>query len=280
MKLIVNVDDSGLHPAVGRAVGILAEKGVVTSTSLVANGMDLEAAARLKNVSIGVQLDILRGEPVSHWQHVNSLVDDNGSFLTSPVALFRRYAMGKVDHGQVEQEWRAQIERVVDLGVRPTHISSHKHVHAWPSLTRMVGDLSKYYNIGWVRRPEECSEISRLDKAGLQAKFLNVCGLFTRQVDDVNWTDVFWGITESGADLTPAAFAKYIRHCDCEDGDVVELCCCPGVTVAGDPPIPPFCNPYEISARWRAEFTSLAESDWLEAFAALGMDLVGFADLE
>ncbi len=279
MKLIVNVDDAGIHPAVARAVAILAEKGVVTSASLVANGIDTENASRLENVSLGVHLDILRGQPLSHWQEINSLVDENGSFLKDPVALFRRYAMGKVDHAQVEKEWSAQIEHVIDLGVQPSHLTSHKHVHSWPTLARMAGDLSKKYNIGWVRKPEECSEISRLDKTGLQPKFLNVCGLFTRETDDVNWTDVFWGLQDISSNLTPEAFMEYIKGCDCGEDDVVELCCRPGVTVAGDPPIPPHTNPLQMSTRWRDEFKSLAELNWCDAITTLGFDLTNFKDL-
>lgn len=280
MKLIVNVDDAGLHPAVNRAIEILAEKKVVTSASIVANGLAIEDAARLQGVSLGVHLDILRGQPTYHWQKVNSIVDENGAFLGGPVALFQRYAMGKVEHEHVEREWRAQIEKVMDFGIQPTHLTSHRHVHAWPTLTRMAGDLARQYEIPWVRKPEECSEISRLDKAGLQAKFLNVCGLFSRETTGVNWTDVFWGITDSGSELTPQGFAAYLKRCGNADADaIVELCCCPGVTIAGDPPIPAECNPTEISGIWRTEFESLAENDWQGTFEALGMTLTNFKEL-
>lgn len=281
MKLVVNVDDAGLHPAVTRAVEILAEKGVVTSTSIVATGLDVESAARLDGVSLGVHLDILRGRPLAHWQYVNSIVDDNGSFLINPVALFKRYAVGKVLHEQVELEWRTQIEHVISLGVKPTHLSSHKHVHAWPTLTRMAAKLAGEYEIPWVRKPEECSQISRLDKAGLQAKFLNICGLFDREVDGVNWPDVFWGVTDEGDDLTPEGFMAYMRVCgDVGEDGIVELSCCPGVTIAGDPPIQTFCNPSEISGIWRSEFKSLSELNWMDTFDRMGMELVPFGATE
>lgn len=279
MKLIVNVDDVGLHPAVTRAVEILSEKGVVTSASIVATGLDVETAAALRNVSLGVHLDILRGRPLAHWQYVNSIVDENGSFLINPVVLFKRYAVGKVLHEQVELEWRAQIERVLELGVKPTHLTSHKHVHAWPTLTRMAANLAKEYGIPWVRKPEECSQISRLDKAGLQAKFLNVCGLFDREIDGVNWTDVFWGVTDEGKELTPEGFMSYMKVCgNVGDDATVELSCSPGITIAGDPPIQSFCSPAEISGIWRNEFQSLSEMDWLGTFEKMEMELVQFGE--
>ncbi len=279
MKLVVNVEDAGLHPAVGRAVEILAEEGVVTSASLLATGLDVENAAKLEKVSLGVHLDILRGRPVSHWQSVNSLVDSNGAFLVDPVKLFRLYALGKVEHEHVEKEWRGQIERIIELGVRPTHLTSHKHVHAWPSLSRMAADLSKEYGIDWVRKPEECADIARLDKSGLQSKFQNVCGFFDREVDEVNWTHCYWDANDRGDELTIDGFAEFIQQCDCDNGDVVELCCSPGVTVSGDPAIPDYCNPPKISGIWRNEFESLMEGKWLKLFADMKLDLKSFSDL-
>jgi len=277
MKLIINADDVGLHPAVARAVEILAERGVVTSASIVATGMDVESAVLLEGVSLGVHLDILRGRPLSHWQEVNTLVDENGAFFVNPVILFEKYAKGKFDHEQVEREWSAQIERVIDLGVKPTHLTSHKHIHGWPSLTRMVAGLANRYGIGWVRKPEECSEISLLDKSGIQARFQNVCGFFDREVDEVNWTDGFWSAIDKNTELTIDAFNEYLDgYEEAEEGSIVELCCKPGVTVAGDPPIPLECNPPEISSIWRKQFQSLAEGDWLKTIDRSGMSLTGY----
>lgn len=277
MNLIVNVNDAGLHPAVRRAVEILSEKGVVTSASLLATGMDVEAAAGLQGVSLGVHLDILRGRPVSHWQEVSTLVDENGMFYVDPVKLFRLYAKGKVEHSQVEQEWRAQIERLLELGVELTHVTSYKHVHSWPSLTHIVAGLAREYGIDWVRKPEECEEIARLDKSDMQEKFQNVCGFFDREADDVSWSHCFWEAHAQGVDFSPKSFAEYILQCNCDNDDVIELCCSPGVTVAGDPPIPDYCNPPKISGIWRNEFRSLAEDDWLKTFADLRLVPAGFA---
>lgn len=282
MKIIVNVDDAGVHPGVARAVETLANKGVVTSTSLVANGPDVEGAAGLDCIGLGVHLDILRGRPVGHWQDRKTLVDENGMFLGSPTQLFKRYVMGKLDHGHVEKEWAAQIERVLDLGVKPTHLTSQGHVHAWPTLTRMAGDLATRYNIRWIRKPEECSELTRLDIGGLQTKFLKVCGLFSRDTEEVSWPDLIWGIADQGSALQPESFLEYMKRSKekLEVVDIVEICCRPGLMSAGDPPISNVYGPTNISATWRAEFESLSNPAWLDVFAELGADMVGFGDLD
>lgn len=282
MYVIITVDDLGLHPAVRRAVEKLSGKGVVTGASLVPTGADLEKAAELDGVRCGVHLDILRGRPLMHWQELNTLVDANGVFLGDPVKLFQLYAKGKVDHDQVRKEWSAQIERVMDLGIKPTHLSSHKHVHGWPTLTRMAGDLARRYGIPWVRKPMECTEVARLDKTGIEAKFASVCNLFERETAGVRWPDMLWDVHGTDMSFTATSFARYMRRFGGGDhGDeVVEICCSPGVTVAGDPVIEKTYGATEIAAVWRHEYRSLAEDDWLETLEDLGLSLVGFDQVE
>ena len=106
MKIVINVDDCGVHPAVGRAVSVLAGSGAVTSASIVPGGPDAQAAAGISGVDVGIHLDILRGRPVHPWQEVSTLVDERGDFLGSAVRLFARYAEGRVKHEHVEAEWR------------------------------------------------------------------------------------------------------------------------------------------------------------------------------
>jgi predicted glycoside hydrolase/deacetylase ChbG (UPF0249 family) len=278
MKLIVTADDCGTHPAVARAVKRLAARGLVTSAGLVANGQDIEAAADLKGVALGVHLDVLRGRPVGHWQERATLVDDKGVFFGSAAKLFARYAEGRVEHAHVESEWRAQIERVVALGVRPVYLSSHANVHAWPTLTRIAGDLAAEFGIRWMRTPETCSEISRHDITTSRDKFLNVCGLFNRRTDGVEWPGMVWGLEQTRDGFSPSAFASALDTAtDRLPADaVVELCCRPGVTIAGDPPIDDTYEPTVIAGVWQAHAASLSSEDWPGTWNGLGLEVVGF----
>jgi predicted glycoside hydrolase/deacetylase ChbG (UPF0249 family) len=286
MKLVITVDDCGVHPAVARAAARLAASGLATSACIVANGPYVEGAARLDGLHLGIGLDILRGRPVGHWQERASLVDERGMFLGSATRLFARYSAGDLRHDQVEAEWRAQIERVIDLGVRPTHLSSHANVHAWPTLTRVAGDLAARYGIGWLRTPDECAEVSRLDLSAYRVKFLNVCGLFSRSTPGVAWPALAWPAltwndpAERGG-FFPDRFAERVRNAADTLGPdaVVELCCRPGLTVAGDPPIDAAYDPTVISAIWQEQLASLSGPGWREVFDELGLEPVGFGDL-
>ena len=60
MRLVVNVDDVGLHPAVQRAVERTAAAGIVTSASVMANAPWVREARRLSGIGLGVHLNILR----------------------------------------------------------------------------------------------------------------------------------------------------------------------------------------------------------------------------
>jgi predicted glycoside hydrolase/deacetylase ChbG (UPF0249 family) len=50
-------------------------------------------------------------------------------------------------------EFRAQIEKILQAGIKPTHLDTHKHTHLFPPVLDAVAALSREYGIHWVRRP-------------------------------------------------------------------------------------------------------------------------------
>lgn len=278
MKIIVNVEDVGLHPAVERAVGILKEKGIVTACSIKANEKLAGVPMELAGLDIGIHLDILRGRPLRHWQHVATICDENGSFHSNPAVLFQQYAMGKVDHAHVEMEWREQIESVLGLGITATHLTSYKHVHGWPSLAKIAASLAKEYGIDWIRKPEECSEIAKLDKSGFPSKFQNVCGFFDRETDGVGWTDWMWS-SANGKSFTPDAFVLAVQNEMPKNAEIIELRCRPGILIGGDAPIPHYAGSVRMALRWQTDYKSLTEHDWREVLNRKPFALSGFSEL-
>jgi predicted glycoside hydrolase/deacetylase ChbG (UPF0249 family) len=49
------------------------------------------------------------------------------------------------------REFAAQIEWALDHGLRPTHLDSHRHAHAFPPIFEGVQKLAKHYNVPFVR---------------------------------------------------------------------------------------------------------------------------------
>ena len=51
------------------------------------------------------------------------------------------------------EELKAQVERILAVGLRPTHLDTHKHTHLLPAVLEAVARLSQEFRIPWVRRP-------------------------------------------------------------------------------------------------------------------------------
>ena len=274
MHLIVNIDDVGLHPAVQRAVEAGAERGVVTSASLVANGPFLEDARAVTGIGLAAHLNLLRGEPLSPETDVPSLVGPDGKFLGRYMALFWRYYTGGIRAEEVELEWDRQIQKLLDMGFSLTHLDSEKHIHAWPGLMAIACRLAKKHGLRWVRRPREAIPLSRLDAGAWRARALNFwCSRYSPPAE-VSCPDAVWGIADMGRDFTVSRFRQTAasltsvtpdpaKIADQQDRSVLEIICHPGDTRPTDPPLPAAFGPMKVESLWQAEFQSLMQEDWL-----------------
>ncbi len=294
LAIIINVDDLGLHPAVHRAVADLAGRGTVTSTTLLANGPAFEHAVGLHRqiieqgapLGIGVHCNVLRGRPLSPPAQVSTLTGGNGLFLGSYPALFARYVSNRIDYQQLENEWRAQIRRVVDAGIRPTHLDSEKHTHAWPAFMRIAQKLAAEFNIHWVRRPRERSPLTRLDTPGIRCSFLNACASLHKKHPDVAWPDTVWGIADQKDNLLPEALDRHLDAWAAKSGGtkktaprVLEICCHPGLPVPEDPALPAEFGHMRVDQQWTAEYQSLATANWKKIFRRHNARLVHYGQL-
>lgn len=146
MRLMVNGDDFGFSP--GQNLGIIKAhaKGILTSTSAMANGEYLEDALTLAksypNLAIGVHLLIDCGKPILPVSQIKTLVGDNGLFLKH-----RKDSLIDVNHHEVFLEWCAQIDKIMSFGVTPTHLDGHHHMHLHPSLLSTTLEVAKKYNL-------------------------------------------------------------------------------------------------------------------------------------
>ncbi len=154
-RLIVNADDFGLTANVNRAILDGHCRGVITSTSLLANGEAFESAVALarqaSRLGVGVHLNLTEGKPVAACLDIPSLVNGQGRFKRTPASLWRAVVLRRVSAAHIEKELRGQIEKVLAAGIVPTHLDSHKHVHALPVLGKMAIRLAQQYGIPAIR---------------------------------------------------------------------------------------------------------------------------------
>ena len=150
-KFILNADDFGMSPAFNRAVSEGNTKGILTSASICANGDAFEQAIneiipQCPNLSVGVHLNIIEGKSLTE---VPMLTDADGIFNNGYAAMILK-SYNKEFLKQIEQEFRAQIEKIISK-TTVDHIDSHVHTHAIPNIFKIVVKLAKEYNIPYVR---------------------------------------------------------------------------------------------------------------------------------
>jgi chitin disaccharide deacetylase len=136
--LVVNADDFGLTGGVSRGILDAHRRGIVTSTTALANlppapGLDAEAAS-LPGLGIGLHVNLTWGPPVSPAPTVASLVDGQGRFERDLAVVEAR---ARPD--DVRREIDAQLEAFARrFGRAPTHLDSHHHVHRRPRVGEIV----------------------------------------------------------------------------------------------------------------------------------------------
>lgn len=158
-QLAITADDFGLRRDQDPGIIEVCEKGVVTHVSLVANGENIDEAARfLKShpqTSVGVHLNISEGKPLSDSIGLKLLLDKEGKFLGKHRTVGLVILLHPSLTEAVEQEYRAQIERVLSLGVKISQLNAHGHLHLHPSLFGRVVKLASEHQIPFVRVVDE-----------------------------------------------------------------------------------------------------------------------------
>src|SRR6266849_8648084 len=162
-NLIVNADDLGWAAGVNRGIAEAHRGGIVTSASLLANGEAFAEAVELARdaggLGVGVHLNLNDGPPIAQRESMPSLVNDSGEFEGGPDGLLLKIATRGLSMREVALEWSAQISKVRDAGIEPTHLDGHKHVHMLPGLFEITLRLAKRYGIGAIRVSHEASTL-------------------------------------------------------------------------------------------------------------------------
>jgi chitin disaccharide deacetylase len=242
-NLIVNADDLGWTEGVNRGIAEAHRKGLVTSTSLLANGRAfasaLEIARGNPELGVGVHLNLSDGPATAKRKDVLTLVNEAGNLEGGPENLLLRIARRKLPLEQVEREWNAQIEKVRDSGIVPTHLDGHKHVQMLPGLFEIALRLAKKHSIRAIRVSSEESRLrSALSSAGeqragvvlkqgVQARGLKMLTRDAREMADhagLATADFFCGIAQTG-ELTREGVEQLLENLP--EG-TTELMCHPG----------------------------------------------------
>jgi len=160
-KLIVNADDFGLTAGVNRAIVETHIGGVVSSTTLMANGAAFEdavtAARSAPNLSVGCHVVLVDGTPVSPPDAVDTLLAirsaEPDKFYSSLSAFAARAMLGGFDRDQLVAEITAQIKKIQSTGLQVTHLDTHKHAHIFPEILVALLRAARICGVRAIRNP-------------------------------------------------------------------------------------------------------------------------------
>ena len=221
-QLVVNADDFGFTPDVNAGIVEGHRRGILTATTLMANGDAFDDAVRLAKetpeLDIGCHLVLIGG---------NSLLTARrlpGGLPRLLVALARREL-------RVYDELEAQVRRIMSAGIRPTHLDTHKHTHLAPPVLEAVARLAEKFAVRWVRRPFDVP-INALRPVVPRARRVSsgVMGLMRRRFHRVlerhgcRTTDHFAGFQITGLYRTP----ELVKLLDALPEGTTEFMCHPG----------------------------------------------------
>ena len=140
-RLIVNADDFGFTSGVNRAIVEAHTRGVVTSSTLMANGPAFAEASLLAKgnprLSVGCHVVLIDGDPVVDSQQLPSLTAQ-GHFRDGLKTFAARAIAGRMNAEEIRAEATAQIRKIQAAGISVSHVDTHKHTHLFPKILRPV----------------------------------------------------------------------------------------------------------------------------------------------
>jgi len=248
--VILEADDLGLTYAFNEGIRQAHLEGYLTSTCLRANGYAhrhavdevLPACPRL---GVGVHLCLNEGPCVAPAGEVSHLIT-SGQQLRRGYLWLIWLARSSAGRLQIEREFRAQIERILDDGVGVDHLNSHQHVHMIPRVFRLTCRLEAEYGIPCVRLAREPAylapglvrKIAPLSSANylkhlLLNRFAGVDAAVAREYG-IRTTDHFVGVNytgqmdlgaiAAGLDAAAGGNVEILRHRDLVTNGSVGLC--------------------------------------------------------
>jgi hopanoid biosynthesis associated protein HpnK len=165
-RVIINADDFGFSEGVNKAIARAHTDGVVTSTTIMANmpaaDQAVKIARKLPKLGVGVHLNLTEGRPLSNQADLRPLLDSSGNFSGSIVRLALFALAGPNGRRAIAAELSAQIQWLIDKGITPTHLDSHKHIHTLPHIFSMVCELARRFKIPAIRFAFEPKKVSAM----------------------------------------------------------------------------------------------------------------------
>jgi len=205
IRLVVNADDFGMSQAISRGILTAHRDGIVSSTSLLGNVVDLEGTVRMlaevPRLGVGAHLVLAGGAPVEDAAKVPSLLGPGGGFWPRAPDFVLAWARGRVSPADIDREFDAQVTRIRSAGVEIDHLDTHQHLGFLPAVGRAVEAVARRHGIAGIRSAVERPTLAWATDPvrGIQAGILTgLAWLTRRQLGERRHGPQSWGYVESG----------------------------------------------------------------------------------
>jgi predicted glycoside hydrolase/deacetylase ChbG (UPF0249 family) len=95
-----------------------------------------------------------------------SLIDPETGYFYKYSDAIKRINSGLFTHDDLVKEYSCQIEKILNAGIKITHLDHHHHLHMYFPVLNAVIEVAKKYNIRYIR-PQR---IISVDKVSLHKK--------------------------------------------------------------------------------------------------------------
>jgi predicted glycoside hydrolase/deacetylase ChbG (UPF0249 family) len=161
MRILTNADDFGMDDDTVRATIECLDAGALTGATIMPN---MPATARAVGYarahpekSFGVHLTFVTDTveaPLCPPESLPTLADASGRFLPSQVVRVNALR-GRIAVDEIARETAAQIARLVDQGVRVSHVDSHGHLHKFKPFRLALSAVLPRFGITRVRNVQD-----------------------------------------------------------------------------------------------------------------------------
>lgn len=174
-KLIINADDFGLDEETVEWTIKGFETGKLTSATIMA-GMSgtaraVEFAKAHPQFSFGVHLYLVDEKPMCKPEDIPSMIDTKTGKLWATRQFIVRNFFGLIKIEDLKREMRAQVESLLALGLKPSHVDGHGHNHRLPQSIKALKALQAEGLLGF-DRVRRCQDLF-FGKPGLLARLIN-----------------------------------------------------------------------------------------------------------
>lgn len=173
-QLVTNGDDFGYARSMNDAIIRAHKHGILTSASLMPCGYDFDHAVDLARptptLSVGVHICLLQARAILPHAEIPAITDEAGDFHNNPIVAGLKWFLVPGVSQQIEREARAQMDKFLATGLRPSHINTHMHLHAHPVVFPIIAKLGREHGIRFLRVPRESFASLMLDRRFLKQK--------------------------------------------------------------------------------------------------------------